>query len=133
MTLLVASVTVLLVAGTASSLVVPQTVITSFRSQDELGSYHFGYSGGPTSRVEQRDAHGVVRGAYNYITDDGVVHKVEYIADSDGYRLISGTDIPVAPVAPAVVALEQVQETPEVRQAREEFEVAFRAAVALSA
>ncbi|KAF2364509.1 Insect cuticle protein [Trinorchestia longiramus] len=132
---------VLVLVSTVSCALVPQPVYSRFRSQDELGGYHFGYSGGPTSRAEHRDHNGVVRGAYNYVDGDGTVHKFEYISDALGYRLVSGTGIPVAPVhvynlpaAPVVeavpiqVAPVPVEETPEVKQARAEFEAAYKKA-----
>lgn len=136
----------------ASAAIAPQPIYSSFRSQDELGGYHFGYSGGPTSRAEHRDHKGVVRGAYNYVDGDGTVHKYEYISDNLGYRLVSGSglpvapvhvyELPVAPVAPVVpfvapvaplVAPKPVEETPEVKAARAVFEAAFRKAAAAAA
>ncbi|XP_018019822.1 cuticle protein 6 [Hyalella azteca] len=125
---------------------VPTPVYSTFRSQDELGGYHFGYSGGPTSRAEHRDHNGVVRGAYNWVGGDGTVHKYEYISDANGFRLVSGTGLPVAPVhvyelpvAPVVptvraapvfnlVAPQPVEETEEVKQARAKFEYLFKKA-----
>merc|ERR1719342_571058 len=50
----------------------PYTPIQSqYHSQDELGQYSFGYSGGPSNRAETRDAYGNVRGAYTYIDSNG--------------------------------------------------------------
>lgn len=62
-------------------------VIMQQRSQDELGGYHFSYSGGPTSRTETRDHAGVVRGAYSYIDPNGEHQEYQYIADKGGYRV----------------------------------------------
>merc|ERR1719317_298147 len=51
---------------------VPHTPIqTQYHSQDELGQYSFGYSGGPSNRAETRDAYGNVRGSYTYIDSNG--------------------------------------------------------------
>merc|ERR1712002_929527 len=121
--------------------VIPNAVFTNYHSQDELGGYDFGYSGGPSSRAEKRDHLGIVRGAYNLVDSNGNVQRYQYIADAAGYRLVSGTHLPVqvlpvvvepAPVAPTVtlVAPEPVQETPEVQKARAEFEVLFKKAAA---
>ena len=122
----------------ASAFVVPNAVFHTYRSQDELGGYHFGYSGGPSSRSEHRDHLGVVRGAYNLVDANGEIQRYQYISDALGYRLISGSHLPVAPISvavapavPEVVALvgpAPVEETAEVRMARETFEAAFRKA-----
>merc|ERR1712215_62922 len=120
----------------SSALVVPQQVLVTFHSQDELGGYEFGYSGGPSSRHEVKDHLGVVRGAWNLV-DDGGLQSYKNISDGLGYRLLSGTHLPVAPVAPVHVQSSQllpkpVQETAEVRAARETFEAAFRKAATLA-
>merc|ERR1712126_722987 len=119
----------------SSALVIPNAVFHTYRSQDELGGYHFGYSGGPTSRAEQRDHLGVVRGAYNLIDANGNVQKYQYVSDALGYRIVSGTHLPVVPtvsvVGTPVVTLEgpkPVQETPEVAKARADFEVIYKKA-----
>merc|ERR1711962_114849 len=119
----------------SSAFVVPNAVFHTYRSQDELGGYHFGYSGGPSSRAEQRDHLGVVRGAYNLIDANGNVQKYQYISDALGYRIISGTHLPVVPtvsvVGTPVVTLEgpePVQETPEVAEARAAFDVLYKKA-----
>ena len=148
---------ILFLAGISAAIaaIAPQPVYTQFRSQDELGGYHFGYSGGPSSRAEQRDHNGVVRGAYTLVDANGLVQKYEYISDALGYRLLSGTNLPVAPVhifspiptpvvssfvapvvAPVVaplVAPVPVQETPEVKAARANFEALYRKAAAAAA
>merc|ERR1712055_1188752 len=71
----------------SSALVVPQQVLVTFHSQDELGGYEFGYSGGPSSRHEVKDHLGVVRGAWNLV-DDGGLQSYKYISDGLGYRLL---------------------------------------------
>merc|ERR1712136_581356 len=61
----------------------------------------------------------------------------QYVSDALGYRLISGTNLPVAPTAVAVVgtpvvnlvAPEPVQETPEVAEARKAFNILYKKAV----
>jgi len=115
----------LALAASAAAFVVPQPVFRNFHSQDELGGFHFGFSGGPSSRAEHRDHLGVVRGSYNLVDALGNVQKYTYIAGPHtGFQLLSGTHLPVgpAPVAvPAVaplVAPVPVEETPEVAAAR---------------
>merc|ERR1712002_173319 len=131
---MIALLVVFAVAQLGSSLVVPAPVFVQWRSQDELGGYHFGYYGGPTSRAEHKDHVGVVRGAYNSIDGLGTVSKTKYISDALGYRILAATNLPVAPVAvmPAVAVEkgpEPVGETPAVRAAREQFEKTYKSAV----
>jgi len=121
----------------ASAWVVPNAVFHNYMSQDELGSYHFGYSGGPSSRAEHRDHFGIVRGAYNLVGANGEIQRYGYISDALGYRLTSGQEhLPVAPaplpyVAPSLpVGPAPVEETAEVKLARENFDAEFRKAVA---
>merc|ERR1712096_533938 len=107
----------------ASALVVPgQHVYRTYHAQDELGAYHFGHSGGPSSRDETRDHLGVVRGAYNWV-GDGTVQMFTYISDGTGYRLLSSY------IDPELVAPEPVEETAEVRAAREKLEAVYKAAL----
>ncbi|XP_071537570.1 uncharacterized protein [Panulirus ornatus] len=92
---------------------VPASPVQSkFHAQDELGQYSFGYSGGPSSRTESRDAFGVIRGLYNYVDSEGKVQTQHYVADALGFR-VAGTNLPEAPEAP-----EPVQDTPEVASAK---------------
>merc|ERR1711962_1491881 len=129
---------------------VPHAPIQSqYHSQDELGQYSFGYSGGPSNRAETRDAYGNVRGSYTYIDSNGQPQTQHYVADALGFR-VSGTNLPVAPsvpesaalvapVAPAVPAVPAlvgpapVQDTPEVVKAREEFLALYNEAAAAAA
>merc|ERR1711915_537323 len=129
-------------ASLSSAFVVPNAVFHTYRSQDELGGYHFGYSGGPSSRAEQRDHLGVVRGAYNSIDGDGNVQKYQYISDALGFRILSGTHLPVVPTVPVVVGgpavvklmgPEPVQETVEVAEARKAFDALYKKADAAAA
>ncbi|CAL4069063.1 unnamed protein product, partial [Meganyctiphanes norvegica] len=108
---------------------------TQYHSQDELGQYSFGYSGGPSNRAETRDAYGNVRGSYSYIDSNGQTQTQHYVADALGFR-VSGTNLPVGPDAPAVLALagpEPVQDTPEVAAAKEEFLALYNEAAAAAA
>ena len=72
--------------------------------------------------------------------DAGTVQKFEYISDALGYRLLSGTHLPVAPVAPVVEVApvapvfsavdipQPVEETAAVKAARAKFEAEFKKA-----
>ena len=107
-------------------------VQSQYHAQDELGQYSFGYSGGPSSRAETRDAYGIVRGSYNYVDSEGKVQTNHYVADGLGFR-VSGTNLPVAPEAPeapALVAPEPVMDTPEVAAAKASFKMAYDEAAA---
>merc|ERR1711970_167845 len=124
--LTMAALVFLALLGSASAFVVPHPVLQTYRSQDELGGYQFGSSGGPSSRVEVRDHLGVVRGAYNTIDGDGNVHRFQYISDALGYRLLSGNPFPETAVV--LEAPVPVDETAEVVAARADFDAAFTAA-----
>jgi len=110
-------------------------VQTQHHAQDELGQFNFGYSGGPSSRHETRDAFGVVRGAFNYIDGDGEVQHQSYVADAAGFR-VAGTNLPVAPEVPSgadTIYLnppKPVEDTPEVATAKAAHERLFNEAAA---
>lgn len=67
---------------------------TQYHSQDELGQYAYGYSGGPSSKHEQRTADGVTSGGYSYVDANGLVQSLAYVSDPvNGFR-VSGTNLP---------------------------------------
>ncbi|XP_015372426.1 PREDICTED: cuticle protein 19.8-like [Diuraphis noxia] len=67
---------------------------TQYHSQDELGQYAYGYSGGPSSKHEQRTADGVTSGGYSYVDANGIVQSLAYVSDPvNGFR-VSGTNLP---------------------------------------
>lgn len=102
-------------------------LISQYHSQDELGQYSYGYSGGLSAKTETKSLDGVTRGAYSYIDAEGKLQSVEYTADAvNGFRA-AATNLPVAPVDDRV-APEPVQETPEVAQARADHMMAFKEA-----
>ena len=90
-------------------------VASQYHAQDELGQYTFGYSDPNSARTEVKTADGVVRGAYNYVDDKGIVQTVQYVSDALGYR-VAGTNLPVQEYELPV----QVVETAEVAAARAE-------------
>ncbi|XP_045597719.2 cuticle protein 19.8 [Procambarus clarkii] len=116
--------------------VAPVTPVQSqYHAQDELGQYSFGYSGGPSSRAETRDAFGIVRGSYNYVDANGKIQTQQYVADALGFR-VAGTDLPVAPDAPPATLgslPEPVQDTAEVAAAKAAFKTAYDEAAAAAA
>lgn len=76
---------------------------------DVDGSYTFTFSSEDASKTETRTADGIIRGAYSYIDSDGVLQKVQYLADENGFQAY-GTNLPVGSTVP-------VKETPEVLEA----------------
>ena len=116
-----------------ASVSVPATPVQSqFHSQDELGAYHFGHSGGAISRQEIRDHAGNVQGSYNYIDPEGQVQTTHYTAGAEGFK-VAATNLPVAPevVVPALPT--PVADTAEVAAAKSTFKAAFDKAVAATA
>lgn len=86
---------------------VASSVSSQFHAQDEQGQYSYGYANKDSSKVEQKTADGVVRGAYKYIDAHGELQSVEYISDAFGFR-VAGTNIPVSAdgeINPAQVAV----------------------------
>jgi len=79
-------------------------ITSQFHAQDELGQYHYGYSGGPSAKEEIRTADGITRGGYSYIDAHGIVQSASYVSDPvNGFR-VAATNLPVGPSAPAALA-----------------------------
>lgn len=76
------------------------------------GSYHFSYASDDASRVESRLPSGQVKGAYSYVDTDGILQKVQYVGDENGFQ-VYGTNLPIGSTAPP-------KETPEVLEATAE-------------
>lgn len=120
---------VVTVSAAPSSLISPTIYTTApllsqYHSQDNLGQYSYGYSGGLSSKTETKTLDGITRGSYSYIDADGQLQSVEYTADAiNGFRA-AATNLPKAPIdtniAPAPIAL-----TPEVERATAEHMAAF--------
>jgi hypothetical protein len=110
----------------------PAYTANQYHSQDELGQASFGYSHPGQAAVNYRDAFGNQVGSYAYINPDGKEVRVSYVADSNGFRVLSN-DLPVAPAAPEVAAAVlpvPVQDTPEVAEAKIAHQKAVDAAIA---
>lgn len=73
-----------------------------YHVQDDLGQYSYGYSGGPSAKVETKTLDGVTRGRYSYVDANGIVQSASYVADDvNGFR-VAATNIPVGPSSPVV-------------------------------
>ena len=71
------------------------TIVKQYHSQDELGQYKYGYSGGPSAKHEEKGSDGVTRGYYSYLDANGVIQRVEYEADDiTGFKIVSATNFP---------------------------------------
>lgn len=116
---------------TAAAYSVPSAVVTStshqYHAQDSLGQYSYGYSGGPSAKVETKTLDGVTRGGYSYLDANGIIQSASYVADDvNGFR-VAATNIPVDTntpvvhnvlVSPVVGGNQVVADTPEVVAAR---------------
>jgi len=82
----------------------PAATSSQFHAQDELGSYSYGYAGGPSAKTESKTPDGVTRGSYSYIDADGIQQTVNYVSDPvNGFR-VAATNLPVQPAAAVPVA-----------------------------
>lgn len=113
--------------ATTTLIAAPLSITSQFHSQDSLGQYAYGYSGGPSIKAESKSIDGITRGSYSYIDPDGKLQTVEYTADAlNGFRA-AATNLPHAPIDDKL-APEPVQETPEVAKARAEHLAAYKEA-----
>lgn len=118
---------ILLQAPTSINTIATAPIVTQYHSQDELGQYSYGYSGGLSAKSETKSLDGVTRGAYSFLDSEGKMQTVEYTADAlNGFRAVA-SNMPVAPVETRSAPL-PVVETPEVAQARADHMVAFEEA-----
>jgi hypothetical protein len=117
----------------------PAAVYNQHHAQDEFGQYTYGYSGGPSAKIESKSLDGVTRGSYSYVDANGKLQTVSYTADDiHGFR-VTATNIPEGPVDNGIApvddgqAPEPVTDTPEVVQARAEHLAAVQEAIARNA
>jgi len=114
------------------SIVIPSTS-HQYQVQDDLGQYSYGYSGGPSAKVETKTLDGVTRGKYSYVDGNGLIQTASYVADDvNGFR-VAATNIPVGPsspvvnevlVSPVVVDNQVVADTPAVVAAKSAYNAA---------
>ncbi|XP_045126394.1 cuticle protein 7-like [Portunus trituberculatus] len=79
-----------------------------FHAQDELKQYSFGHWGGPSTRVETRDALGRTKGSFAYVNPKGDVHVRKYAAaPAMGFK-VAASDLPDD--TPAVASLKAAHE-----------------------
>jgi len=82
----------------------PAVTSSQFHAQDELGSYSYGYAGGPSAKTESKTPDGITRGSYSYIDANGIQQTVNYVSDPvNGFR-VAATNLPVQPAAAVPVA-----------------------------
>ncbi|KAK8394498.1 hypothetical protein O3P69_006581 [Scylla paramamosain] len=65
-----------------------------FHTQDELKQYSFGHWGGPSTRVETKDALGRTHGSFAYVNPDGDVHVRKYAAAPTMGFKVAASDLP---------------------------------------
>ena len=96
---------------------------SQYRTQDEFGQGSYGYSYPGQAANNHQDAWGNQVGSYAYISPEGKEIRVSYVADANGFRVVSNA-LPEGPSAlPAPVT-----ETPEVAAATKEHLAAVAAA-----
>ncbi len=98
--------------------------------RDGYGNSDFGYVSATSARQEAALPYSGCQGSYSYIDANGLLKHIGGVADAGGFRVISGTNLPIAPAQLDVPALERhapVEDTPEVVATKAEFEVAFAA------
>jgi hypothetical protein len=117
------------VAAPAPVPVIASPTTVQHHSQDEFGAFNYGYVDGNSAKEEIHTPDGITRGSYSYVDANGLIQRVDYIADPiNGFR-VAGTNIPVAPGTASVV----IADTPEVAAAKAEFQKAFAEAEAAAA
>ena len=84
-------------AGYPAYAAYPAYSSSQYHSQDELGQATYGYSYPGQASSTTRDAFGNQIGSYAYINAEGKEVRVSYVADANGFRVLSN-DLPQAPV-----------------------------------
>jgi hypothetical protein len=121
------------VAAPAPVPVVASPTAVQHHSQDEFGSFNYGYQDVNSAKEETHTPDGVTRGSYSYVDAYGLLQRVDYIADPiNGFR-VAGTNIPVGPGPFVSAGPVAVVDTPEVSAAKAEFHRAFAEAEAAAA
>lgn len=77
-----------------------------------MGQYSYGYSGGPSSKIETKTLDGITRGGYSYIDANGILQHVNYISDPiNGFR-VHTSNFPIANIASTAYYPAQYQLSP---------------------
>ena len=87
------------------------TLANQYQIQDTLGNTNFGYSNINSAQQESSSPYGGKVGSYSYVDPNGELQTVSYVADANGFRVTSTTNLPVAPAVPDVPALEPPVDT----------------------
>merc|ERR1712029_803941 len=58
-----------------------------YHLQDEFGNFEYAYANKDSEKIEKGN-YMSVRGRYAYIMSDGVLRRVDYIADNDGFHVL---------------------------------------------
>jgi hypothetical protein len=113
--------------------VIASPTAVQHHSQDEFGAFNYGYQDVNSAKEEIHTPDGVTRGSYSYVDANGLLQRVDYIADPiNGFR-VAGTNIPVGPGPVISAGPVAVVDTPEVSAAKAEFQRAFAEAEAAAA
>merc|ERR1719208_315148 len=63
--------------------------IDQYYKRDDFGNYAYGYANGNSEKYEVGNPQGGVKGHYMYVDSNGLNRRVEYIADDQGFRILS--------------------------------------------
>lgn len=96
---------------------------SQWHAQDGLGSYSYGYQGGPSAKSEIKTLDGITQGSYSYVDANSQLQTVNYVSDALGFR-VAATNLPTSPVDDGK-APEPVEDTVEVKAAKAEHLAAF--------
>ena len=108
-------------------------LILQFHAQDEFGNLQYGYNNLNSVKQETGNTYTGVTGAYSYVDANGLLQRVEYVADGAGFR-VADSRLPVFNPEPLVAPtfnpepLVAPEDTKEVAEAKIAFQAAFEAA-----
>merc|ERR1719268_761776 len=64
----------------------------AFYKQDDFGNFAYGYNSGNSEQFVMGNPEEGVKGHYTYVDGNGLNRRVEYVADSEGFRIIKDSD-----------------------------------------
>jgi len=101
-----------------------------YQAQDNSGQIAFGYSHPGQAHSVLRDSQGNVKGSYAYVDPDGNHVQVNYVADSNGFRVLDNNmpqhSVTVSDANDQILL--QVEDTLEVKEAKRQHFAAVAAA-----